>query len=228
VTELQTDRGRFLADVRRGRGDYTTSPYRGLRGEPEAIDAQSLDDLTASATARHQRFTVRRAAEHGILLVLADGHVMNANRVKARVSEALGCDRRTIERAAADMPQLSRRRGYRGSTTWQILNGDSPARNGEAPISDAALRQQIATRILGERQSPIASQRDLAAELIATEIRHMMGADEIYEDDNGIAVTTARAPHDHDWRPRDGRATDPQRQMWRQGPGHRITGHRAD
>jgi hypothetical protein len=217
---------RFLADVRRGKGDYTTSAYRGLRGEPEPVSAEWLDALTATATTRREQFTMRSAAAHGIRILLAGGRVHDAARVKAQVAEALGCDPRTVERAAAEMP-LHRQRGYRGQTTWQLLNSDTPTPTSESPISAGTLRQQIATRIVGERQSPTASTQQLAAELIADELRRLMNATELYER-NGGAVKPARAPHAIDWRPGDGRAHDPRRQAWRQGPGHRITGHRPD
>lgn len=164
-----SDRVRYLA---RGWPDYTTDPRRQMLGEPEPVDDDWLVSITSSATTRHEEFTMRRAAEHGIRAVLRSQGPTDSATAKLRVAEALDCDIRTVERAARDMSDLERRRGYRSATSWLLATRQTPGYRGA--ISAHALRVQIEQDLLGERQSPRANCRDVAAELIADEWSALM------------------------------------------------------
>lgn len=139
---------------------------------------------------------------------------------KVRVIEAVSCDKRTVERAASDMADIYRRRGYRGATSW-ALNSDTAARNSEGILSTAVLREHIAKRIYGERQAPLAGDREIAAELLEDHWREAMGATVAFEHGDST-LPVARPPVDRDWRPKRKRALEPHQEVWRQGPGWRI------
>jgi hypothetical protein len=187
--------------------------------EPEPVDSECLESITDTATARHENFTLRRAAEHGIRVILNHEGTTDSATVKARIVEAFDCDERTVERAAGDLPDLVRTRGYRGSTSWS-LNNDMATRTNEGTLSTAALRERVAVGIIGVRQAPLATDREVAAELLADHFLTVMGARVEFEHEHGT-VSLGRPPHDHDWRSKTGRKK-PHEEVWRQGPGWRI------
>jgi hypothetical protein len=219
------ENARYLAWPSAGHGDYTTNPAAAMTGEPEPVGDEWLATGSRGAATRHEEFTLRRAAEHGIRALLQFEGPASSASTKQRVADALRCDVRTIERAAGNMPDLKRTHGGRSGSRWQ-LNSDKPPRISEKVAIDA-LRQCIELRIVGERQSPFATDREIAAELMAGEWLAVMDATVRFEH-NGSTVEISRPPHDHDWRPRNGRPRSPQRDTWRQGPGWRITAASPD
>jgi hypothetical protein len=180
-----SDRPRYLAPTSSGRS-YTTLRHKAMQGEPEPVSDAWLSDSTGDVRTTHEKFTVRRAAEHGIRVVLRHDGATDSNTVKARVAEVIGCDARTVERAAADMTDLHRKRGQHSQTTWSLLTSDSTGPKSEKPISTNQIRHQIEELIWGARQEPIAPPREIAAELLADELIGLMEATEhYYKNGNG-------------------------------------------
>jgi hypothetical protein len=175
------ERPRYLTRPGSTRGGTTTDPRKKWAGEPEAVDDEWAASIAADAKTRHEDFTMRRAAEHGVRVVLEHEGLANSSTIKARIAQALGCDVRTVERAADAMPDLLRQRGRRSATTWSLFTGDTKLPISRGLFSTSTLRDAIVARVQGERQAAFASEREIAVELIADEWQKLMGASEVLE-----------------------------------------------
>jgi hypothetical protein len=234
---------RYLAPTASGR-DYTDRHWQSIDrdddlGALEVVDDEYLERITDSATATHREFTMVRAAEHGIRAILRTEGPSSTATIKARVVKALGCDARTVERAAAGMTDL-RRSGHRDTTRWALSDKPTPNSEGRgdtpvitpdadpgASLSAAAIREHVTIRMFGERQSPLATDPEIAAELLADHWHQAMGATYAFEEGDSTAPV-GRPPVDRDWRPNRDQPLEPHQEVWRQGPGWRIAASPPD